>query len=1686
MRTTHTHIAAPTYRGRRKFVGSLLLLLLVAFSFWGGTSGNAARNWFARPGNASAAVASPTVTATLFATITVNTTADDNTVNGNCTLREAIIAANTNAAVDACTAGAAGGDNIVFNLGAGTPSIAVTGSALPDITEPVVIDGATGGATRVELNGAAAGAGANGLTVKGGGSTIKSLVINRFPDDGVEFNGAGGNTIVNCYLGTDVNGTAALGNTFDGVFMVDSVNNTVGGTTASERNLLSGNGQSGVNVAGATATGNKVVGNYIGVNATGAAALGNTLFGVLIAAGSNNTIGGATAGERNLISGNNGPGVRIFSTATGNKVAGNYIGTDVTGAAALGNASDGVVITGSNNTVGGTTAGERNLISGNKRIGVFISGASGTGNKVIGNYIGTDATGAAALGNVSDGVQITGPNNLVGGVTAGERNLISGNTRVGVLIAGASGTANKVLGNYIGTNVSGTAALGNTGDGVQIQSANNTVGGTTVGERNLISGNKVAGVLIVNSAATGNKVSGNYLGTDVTGTGIIGNLTDGVAISAPNNTVGGLTAGERNIISANLRNGVIISGTAATGNKVIGNYIGTDVNGTASLSNSFAGVRIQSATNTVGGTTVAERNLISGNFTHGVSISGAAATGNKVTGNYIGTDVTGTAVLAGFGNFGNGVSLSSAPNNIVGGTTPGERNLISGNSGTGSFGNGVFIEGATATGNKVTGNYIGTDVNGTVALGNEAAGVTILSANNSVGGTAAGERNLISGNKQNGVFLSGTAATGNKVTGNFIGTNATGTAALGNILDGVGITGPNNTVGGTTAGERNLISKNRVGVIIAGAAAGGNKVIGNYIGTDVTGTAALGNTVDGVNIQSPTNTVGGTTAGERNLISANNGVGVIIQTANGTGNKVTGNFIGTDVTGTAALGQRLDGVLILSNNNTVGGTTAGERNLISGGNRTGVTIYGTGNKVMGNYLGTDVTGTVALGNNIDGVQLRSPSNIVGGTTAGERNLISGNTEAGVYIVGAPATGNKVTGNYIGTDVTGTAALGNTLDGVAIQDAASNTVGGTTAGERNLISGNARIGVIIAGIGTDNKVIGNYIGADVNGAVLGNVIGDGVNVQSSNNIVGGTTAAERNLIIGNGRNGVTIRLDTATGNKILGNSIFNNAALGIDLFPLGLSVNDAGDADTGANKLQNFPVLTGLTNTTITGTLDSLPANTTYPVRIEFFANTSADASGNGEGEVFLGATSVAAPGAFNFNYTPVAGKPFITATATDNAGNTSEFSSALTGAPTVAITDPFSCSGPGNALTVRVAISNPAASTQTVSFTAALPAGLVGVPGSGTSSVGTAPTVTATSATFTATLTAGQTANVTYQVQVGDTVASGTQLCITTTSTVGAAQGPAVQTCATVNCPSVGPGTLGASNSPLSDQRAGSVLIYNIYTSSTDPTRQNTRISLTNTNPTRSISVHLFFVDGASCAIADSYICLTANQTASFLASDLDPGATGYLVAVATDAGGCPLNFNYLIGDEYVKFSSGHAANLAAEAISAVAGGLPLCDTNSTTATLAFDGVSYSVVPRVLALDNVASRADGNDTMLIVNRLGGNLGTGAATLGTLFGILYDDAENGLSFSLTGTCQLRNSLSNTFPRTAPRFENFIPAGRSGWLKLFSQSDIGISGAVINFNPNAITSAGAFNQGHNLHVLTTTNTAVYTIPVFPPGC
>jgi len=294
---------------------------------------------------------------------------------------------------------------------------------------------------------------------------------------------------------------------------------------------------------------------------------------------------------------------------------------------------------------------------------------------------------------------------------------------------------------------------------------------------------------------------------------------------------------------------------------------------------------------------------------------------------------------------------------------------------------------------------------------------------------------------------------------------------------------------------------------------------------------------------------------------------------------------------------------------------------------------------------------------------------------------------------------------------------------------------------------------------------------------------------------------------------------------------------------------------------------------------------------------------------------------------------------------------------------------------------------------------------------------------------------------------------------------------------------------PISFQPGGSALIYNLFTShATNPGRQNTRLSITNLSPSRRVAVHLFFVDGETCQMADAIICLTPNQTSSFLASELDPGTTGYLVAVAIDEDtGFPISFNFLIGDEYVKLDSGHQANLCAESFAARENGSPARWVDGVAAEMRFDGISYRELPRALAVSNIPSRASGNDTLLVINRIGGNMFAGADPLGTIFGQLFDDKENGFSFCFTMmSCQLRSQLTNNWPRTSPNFEQVIPAGRSGWMKFWSTNEAGILGAVIINNTRAGTTPGAFKQGHNLHKLTITQSVILTIPVFPPSC
>ena len=510
---------------------------------------------------------------------------------------------------------------------------------------------------------------------------------------------------------------------------------------------------------------------------------------------------------------------------------------------------------------------------------------------------------------------------------------------------------------------------------------------------------------------------------------------------------------------------------------------------------------------------------------------------------------------------------------------------------------------------------------------------------------------------------------GNVIQGDFIGTNVAGTSALGNTNQGVQITdAPNNLIGGTVATARNILSGNGgEGVRITGGGATGNQVQGNFIGTDASGTASIANAVAGVFITGAAagNTIGGTAPGAGNVLSGGADRGITI-TADG--NFVQGNLIGTSASGSSALGNALGGVLVVGANNVIGGTVAGARNVISG-NFDGLQIAGGGssnNSVQGNFIGTDVNGIADLGNSNVGVLINAAAtnNTIGGTTAAARNVISGNV-FGLQIAEAGTNNNIVQGNFIGTNASGTGGLGNSFQAVLISLGASNNIiGGTAAGALNVISANGNDGVRINDAGSSNNIIqGNFIGTDANGAALGNERGVSI-VGASNNTIGGLSSSAGNVIAFNKQNGV--RVVGGTGNAILSNSIFSNSLLGIDLNDDGVTPNDPGDGDTGANNLQNFPLLTSVNNslgsTVIQGSLNSTP-NTTFTV--QFFSNSSCDASGFGEGQQLIGTRTVTTDSkgdaGISFNFAGTFTPP-ITATATDPSGNTSEFSACGTSA----------------------------------------------------------------------------------------------------------------------------------------------------------------------------------------------------------------------------------------------------------------------------------------------------------------------------------------------------------------------------------------------------------------------------------------
>lgn len=901
----------------------------------------------------------------------------------------------------------------------------------------------------------------------------------------------------------------------------------------------------------------------------------------------------------------------------------------------------------------------------NNRSAIFMADARS--NVVEACVFGVDAS--TSLGEPNwGGITITnGAHIRIGGTNAAQRNLISDNTAWQVRFLNS--VSNVVEGNFIGLPGLTPAAFLNPGPGVVFEGGHhNRVGGAAPGARNylgFVGGpppapgggvHDMEGAILLRRSHT-NTVWGNWLGLlppEVfcrlpagwvpCGLGVAGVSSGVVLEDARDNRIGGPAAGEGNVIAGG-GSGVRLEGVGSFNNLIQGNRLGTHPDGTAAsthglttgnmpTSGNLDGVLVRAGAhdNLIGGSAEGERNLIANNRQHGVALLGADTRRNRVQGNFIGTDITGAEAL---------------PNGVFAGT-----------------GDGVYLaEGAH---------------------------------DNDIGGPKDGEGNVISGNHNHGVHLTGADTRNNRVRGNIIGPDVSGSRRLpyltplfperGNVLSGVRLSGgaSGNVIGGGTPGEGNLISANGgpggsgYGIEIVQSASEtttANEIAGNLIGTDLAGVTTLGNVSGGVRVAAPGNFIGLDFTGAGNLISGNDGPGVLLE---GDGNRVVRNFIGLEVGGVARLPNLHSGIEIRGARNVIGSLAFNSRNVISGNAGPGVLITGpaaTANEVLGNFIGLDATGIAAVGNTGDGIHITRDAhdNSLGHVERG--NVISGNSGHGVAILATPTIGqitrnNSLFGNRIGTDAAGERALGNGTNGVFISGAPGGLL------RANQLAGNARHGVAIEFTG-DTLLHANLIGTDITGAKPLPNGGDGVHLRNASHVTVGDPALpdRANRIAFNAGHGVQVR-DASTGNRILGNSIHANGGLGIDLatpsVPAGdVTPNDPLDPDTGPNALQNFPVLTSATTgtaimaTVVEGVLNSTPGRR---FTVELFRNAAADPSGHGEGEVFVARQLVNTDGAGNatFTFQTPGDWPgwWFTATATDQTtGDTSEFGPAIAARP---------------------------------------------------------------------------------------------------------------------------------------------------------------------------------------------------------------------------------------------------------------------------------------------------------------------------------------------------------------------------------------------------------------------------------------
>ena len=1051
-----------------------------------------------------------------------------------------------------------------------------------------------------------------------------------------------------------------LGNNTSGILLDNSAGNVIGGDSAATRNIISSNDETGIRISGSAAVGNIVQGNYFGTDATGTVDLGNTFAGIDIINGAGQTLigGNGTVGEGNVIAGSGFDGIVLgssTSSSTNNIIQGNLIGLNAAGTAAIGN-RDGIVTWpgASDNQIGGVSTDFASLLfvddfedlaanadaSSRSIAGVNITITPDSGLPITArtyNDAGTEAFVSGVTPNLPAVPANVSGVRFISTVVPGSHDFKQaepmefalskpvrgfGFTTLDLLETGTlpgesvTVTAYDAAGNVVDSQTR-TAPVIATADGVDfdwfVSSANDdiirvvlsgdltTLTGYGIDDLvvqpkpeigNIISGNNGAGVVLSGVGTDNNTLEGNIIGLNLAGDTAIANTASGVVIEggATNNTIGGSAAAARNIIAANDGSGVTIDG--ADNNRVEGNYVGVSANGSGIINGTLALWTMDGATVTdvVGNN---DPSLQTG-LTFAPGINGDAVdtesagfievpegslTPSQITldawarpdGPGTNEDAFGSVViLKRFTNSNTlGILWRASDERFV--FTFGEIAtdfVLSSNSfPVGSFYHvaatydgttaKLYVDGqleGQATGSALQ--YNGTSpwtigaasqliagmgfarrFNGAIDdvglydrpleqseidaivqsgskgkegyFGNVGSGVAIVNAavGNTIGGTIVGAGNVISGNNGAGVILNGTGTDNNTLEGNIIGLNLAGDTAIANTDSGVVIEGgaTNNTIGGSTAAARNVISGNTVDGIRLDGAGTGNQIAGNYIGSNSAGDASLANGTVGVHLLNASHgTVIGTNgdgigdAGEGNLITGQGSgdIGVSINDSDNT--IVAGNIIGLNAAGDTALFAALNqrGVRIEDSIGTRIGTDADgtsdteERNVIAGqrGNQgIGIEIRSgtSATKIAGNYLGTDITGTVAIvtgGVNRTGVFINENGGgaVIGGSTPAERNIIGGQQHGISFRLGS---NNKVQGNYIGIGADGDTVVGNTY-GYWAQDPSNFNIIGTDgdgvndATEGNVISGNQTGVHTFGGFGV--VIAGNIVGLDPTG------------------------------------------------------------------------------------------------------------------------------------------------------------------------------------------------------------------------------------------------------------------------------------------------------------------------------------------------------------------------------------------------------------------------------------------------------------------------------------------------------------------------------------------------------------------------------------------------------------------------------